>query len=43
VFEGEADLWNTWGRQQTDDEEDENPKMNNNLLFAVPSNRSKHF
>ena len=41
--EGEADLWNTWGRQQGDDEEDENPKMNNNLLFAVPSNRSKHF
>ena len=41
--EGEADLWNTWGRKGSDNPEDENPTMNNNLLFAVPSNRSKHF
>ena len=41
--EGEADLWNTWGRQSTDNDEDETQKMNNNFFFAVPSNRSKHF
>ena len=32
--EGDADLWNTWADSKT---------ANNNILFAVPSNRSKHF